>query len=713
MKNPMRLLCCIFVVVLLTGCVDPFPAVRKLVERRVPWLSENLRFEIIEAEQETFSLSQSRDGKIVVGATGPNAAAMGVNWYLRYYCHRSLSHLGDNLGAPGELPGIDKPVRMSTDFTYRYALNYCTFNYTMGFYSWEDWEKELDWMALNGVNLMLVANGSEAVWQNTLRRLGYTEDEIYDFIAGPAYNAWQLMGNLEGWGGPMPQSQIDSRAQTVKKMLSRMRGLGIEPLMPGFFGMMPAAYKEKTNARVISQGKWGAFVRPSILDPTDPEFERVAAIFYEETKKLYGDDLRFFSGDPFHEGGTTEGVKLGDAGRAIQAQMQKHFPGSVWVLQGWHDNPKPGLLEKLDKKQVLVQELFGENTNNWENRKGYEGTPFIWATVTNFGERPGLNGKLQRIANEVYRARTSPYAGYMKGVGILPEGLNNNPVVYELLLELAWRKEQVDVSVWIEDYIKARYGKSDPAISAAWQIFLETIHSSDVGRQEGPPENILCARPSFEIRSVSSWSSLAKRYDRSKFREGVALFVNAKERFLSNETYHIDLINLLRQLIANDADGVFAGIMEAYMAGDVAMFEQQSASFLAMHDLENELLAQHEFFRVGTYQQQALDAGTTPEEKSNNLKNCMMLITYWGENDATQDYLHDYAYKEWAGLMNNYYKQRWILWFDFMRKRLDGQPAVAPDYFHWEREWTENQRELIPGEPGESLDRVIDRVITL
>lgn len=58
------------------------------------------------------------------------------------------------------------------------------------------------------------------------------------------------------------------------------------------------------------------------------------------------------------------------------------------MLQGWQDNPKPGLLEKLDKRYVLVQELFGENTNNWETRKGYEGTPFIWATVTNFGERP-------------------------------------------------------------------------------------------------------------------------------------------------------------------------------------------------------------------------------------------------------------------------------------------------------------------------------------
>lgn len=304
----------------------------------------------------------------------------------------------------------------------------------MSFYDWDDWQWELDWMALNGVNLMLVANGSEAVWQNTLRRMNYSEKEIADFITGPAYNAWWLKGISKGGDGPMPQSQIDSRKKLVQKMLKRMKSLGIEPLMPGFYGMVPSNLKTKSKAHIIPQGTWGAFTRPDILDPMDPEFDRIAAIFYEETRRLYGSDIRFFSGDPFHEGGATDGVALGDAGRAIQKTMQKYFPESIWVLQGWQDNPKPGLLEKLDKRYVLVQELFGENTNNWETRKGYEGTPFIWATVTNFGERPGINGKLQRFADEVYRASNGEYAKHMKGVGILPEGINNNPITYDCCL---------------------------------------------------------------------------------------------------------------------------------------------------------------------------------------------------------------------------------------------------------------------------------------
>ena len=697
---------------LAAGCSrSDFPGVHRLLERRAPWLADRVELrEVPSEEAEAFAL-RTEKGKLVVEAATANAATTGVGWYLKYCCDRSMSHRGDNLAPVDSLPLPESPIVRSTRAKYRYALNYCTYNYTMSFYTWEEWERELDWMALHGVNLMLVANGAEAVWQNTLRRLGYTEAEIAAFITGPAYNAWWLMGNVEGWGGPMPQSQIDSRAETVRKMLARMRELGIEPLMPGFYGMVPGDYADRTDARVFEQGKWGAFDRPAILDPTTPEFARVAAIFYEETKRLYGEDIRFFSGDPFHEGGRTEGVDLGAAGLAIQRAMQEHFPGSVWVLQGWQDNPKPALLERLDRRYALVQELFGENTANWESRQGYEGTPFIWATVTNFGERPGINGKLQRFADEVHRASTGGQAAWMQGVGILPEGIDNNPVVYDLVLELPWHDGHVEVAEWIESYIAARYGRRDERLSAAWRILLETVHDSGIGYQEGAPENVLCARPDFAIRSVSSWGRLAKRYDTDRFAEGVRLLASARDDLRDSETYRIDLIDLLRQTIANRADGLFADLTTACGRRDRAAFERLSGEFLALHDLEDELLAQHPAFRVDTWQRRAISAGETPVEQDNNLYNAMMLITYWGGSDPAEDYLHDYSYREWAGMMTSYYKQRWVLWFDYLSARLDGRTAERPDFFVWEHEWVENNRKLLVSHPEMTFDEIVDRIL--
>lgn len=272
------LLLFILLLVVVKGYADVFDGVQGLVDRRAPWLAKHIRFEAVSSPDGDCFTLQTIGKNLVVKATDANTAAVGVNWYLKYYCHRSMSHLGDQLAPVTELPVVEQPVTVKTSAIYRYALNYCTYNYTMSFYTWDDWQWELDWMALNGVNLMLVANGSEAVWQNVLRRMNYSEKEIADFITGPAYNAWWLMGNIEGWGGPMPQSQIDSRKKLVQKMLARMKSLGIEPLMPGFYGMVPSNLKTKSKAHIIPQGNWGAFTRPDILDPTDPEFERIAAI---------------------------------------------------------------------------------------------------------------------------------------------------------------------------------------------------------------------------------------------------------------------------------------------------------------------------------------------------------------------------------------------------------------------------------------------------
>ena len=696
---------------MLGAVAQPYPGVQQLAARRAPWLAPHLIFSVMAREQgnDVFEIS-TKANKVHIAASGPNAAAVGLNWYLKQYCHRSLSHMGDNLSPVSPLPVVPQRVKVNASALYRYALNYCTYNYTMSFYTWKDWEHELDWMALNGVNVMLVANGEEAVWQNVLRRLNYTEKEISDFITGPAYNAWWLMGNIQGWGGPMPQSQIDSRRVLVQKMIARMQALGIEPVMPGFYGMVPSTLKNKTKARIITQGNWGAFTRPDILDPTDTGFKRIAGIFYEETKRLYGNQLRFFSGDPFNEGGITAGVDLGKAGAAIQQVMQQHFPGAIWVLQGWQDNPKKELLANVDKSTVLIQELFGENTNNWETRKGYEGTPFIWCIVNNFGERPGLQGKLERFASEVPRIYQSPYSSYMKGIGIMPEGINNNPVTYELLLATAWQQDQVNVHEWVKGYAVARYGKYNSDIEQAWKLLLQTAYSNP-GYQEGPPENILCARPALQIKSVSSWGNLKKGYDTAVFLQAVKHFAKAAPLFTGCKTYKIDLINLVRQVLSNRADTVFRQLVDAYKRKDITGFEEAAQQFLALAATTDSLLNTDAWYRLNTYQQQALLAGNTPLEKKNNLLNAMMLITYWGEHNPKEDYLHEYAYKEWGGLMHSFYRKRWELYFDYLRKQLGGQQATAPDFFVWERNWVSNNLVIQKAPAPANLEKIVQGVL--
>ncbi|WP_316818123.1 alpha-N-acetylglucosaminidase [Pedobacter nyackensis] len=673
----------------ITAHSEPYEGVKDIALRRFPWLAKALVFNVIPGidGNEVFELSSVK-GKVMVSASTASAAAEGLNWYLKYYCNRSMSHFGDNLNALAKLPEVGKKVRVVSPYSHRYALNYCTISYSMSFYTWKDWERELDWMALNGVNLMLAPVGMEGVWQNTLRKLGYNDQEIAGFIAGPAFGAWWLMGNLEGWGGPVSQSVIDQQVLLQQKIIKRMKQIGIEPVMHGFYGMIPSSLKNKQSIKVIDQGIWaGGFKRPDFLLPEDPYFDKVADIYYSEMKKLYGEDLHFFGGDPFHEGGSSEGADLAASGKHIQKVMQQNYPGATWVLQGWQQNPANGLLAGLNKDKTLVIELFGENTNNWEKRHGYEGTPFVWSNVSNFGEKNGIYGKLQRFADEVYRAKNSPYGSFLKGVGIIPEGIYNNPVAFDVMLELGWHVDHLDLKKWIGNYTKYRYGKSNVNVDKAWALFLETAYSSPEVNQEGPSESIFCARPAIDIKTVSSWGTRKRNYDVAKFEEAVRIFVTASKDFEGSETYQTDMIDFVRQVQANKADQVYASMIDAIKSKNAGNFKSSSAKFRQMILQQDSLLSTSKYFSVNRWLQQAINFAGTKSDKANALWNAKTQVLFWGPDNNPKTDLHDYAHKEWAGMLSSIYLRRWDAFIDREFAQITSGNVSEPDYFKMENEW--------------------------
>jgi alpha-N-acetylglucosaminidase len=90
-----------------------------------------------------------------------------------------------------------------------------------------------------------------------------------------------------------------------------------------------------------------------------------------------------------------------------------------------------------------------------------------------------------------------------------------------------------------------------------------------------------------------------------------------------------------------------------------------------------------------------------------------MLITYWGENVRAEDNLHEYAYKEWAGLMDGYYLPRWEIYFDYLRGNLQGKSVTEPDYFSWERKWVDENQKLSPEKPARPLQEVVKEILSM
>lgn len=49
------------------------------------------------------------------------------------------------------------------------------------------------------------------------------------------------MGNLQKWGGPLSISWMNNQLALQHKILSRMRSLGMIPVLPAFSGFIPYA----------------------------------------------------------------------------------------------------------------------------------------------------------------------------------------------------------------------------------------------------------------------------------------------------------------------------------------------------------------------------------------------------------------------------------------------------------------------------------------
>lgn len=680
-------------VLLVTGCSTSGPELpaKSLAKRLLADKSSSFVFEEVPSQTDYYELEQISNGKILIKGNNGVSMARGLNHYLKSYCYRSVSWCGNNMSdLPAVLPSLSEKIRVEASVPYRYYLNYCTYSYSMAFWTWEQWEREIDRMALQGVNTVLMAvNGQFAVWQNTLKRLGFSQTEIDEFMPGAGYEAWWLMGNLEGFGGPVSQEYIDRQTQLQKKVLSRIRELGMQPVFQGFYGMVPNILKKKyPDAHIIEQGKWLAYQRPALLDPADPLFGKIASIYYEEQKKLFGDAV-FFGGDPFHEGGRMDGIDVPLAAQKIVQEMRKFTPDAIWILQGWQHNPAEKLLAGLKQGDVIILDLMACERPQWKGvesygkKKGHMQHPWIWCALPNFGGKTGQHGKMSSYSKGPVVAKRNEMGKNMCGIGVASEGIGTNPIVYDMVFDMAWKTDTIDIASWLRNYVGYRYGKSDENCYKAWEILSNTIYEchNAVG---GPIESYICARPSEVIASASAWGFTKLFYSPMEIVRAWELMWNSNALFAGVDTYEYDIVDLTRQVLSDYAKFLHENMIDAFQKKDKKAFLEYSNEFLTLiRDMDN-LLSTRKEFMLATWLEEAENAGCTPDEKLRFVANAKRQITTWTDIESV---LHDYANKEWSGLLVDFYLPRWEVYVNYKTNLLYNKPAERPDYVKMEQDW--------------------------
>lgn len=637
----------------------------------------------------------SKDGKVLITGNSDLSLATGLNWYLKYVAGIHLSWNNPSQKLPEVLPLPQKKIRQATAMKNRYYLNYCTYSYSMAFWDWERWEKEIDWMALHGINLPLAVVGQECVWKNMLEKLGYSKEEINKFIAGPAFLAWWAMNNLEGWGGPNPDSWYTQQEALQKKILKRMREYGIEPVFPGYSGMVPHDANKKLGLNVTEPALWNGFTRPAFLLPTDSRFNEIASLYYKELEKLFG-KANYYSMDPFHELEDAGSVDFDAAGKAVLKAMKNVNPKATWVIQGWTENPRPEMIKNLNNGDILILDLFSECRpmwgipSIWKREKGYEQHDWLFCMIENFGGNVGLHGRMDQLLNNFYLTKNNPLAAHLKGIGLTMEGSENNPVMFELMCELPWRPEKFTKEEWLKDYLFARYGVRDEKITQAWSILADGIYNCPFGNnQQGPHESIFCGRPGLNNFQASSWSKMQNYYDPTSTEAAARLMLEVADKYKGNNNFEYDLVDIVRQSLSDRGRIVYNQTIADFKSFDKKSFAAHSQEFLNILLAQDRLLGTRSEFRVGRWIEQARNLGTTPEEKDLYEWNARVQITTWGNRVCANDGgLRDYAHKEWNGLLKDFYYKRWAAYWQTLQDVLDGKPMVELDYYAMEEPWT-------------------------
>jgi alpha-N-acetylglucosaminidase len=119
------------------------------------------------------------------------------------------------------------------------------------------------------------------------------------------------------------------------------------------------------------------------------------------------------------------------------------------------------------------------------------------------------------------------------------------------------------------------------------------------------------------------------------------------------------------------------------------------------------LLGTRNDFLLGRWISDARRFGNNLNEKALYERNARDLITLWGDANSP---LHEYSCRQWNGLLNDFYKVRWEIFFkmasDSFEQGKDFDQVAFEKYIsQWEWQWV-NKRKDYPANPmGNSIDQ--------
>lgn len=641
------------------------------LERNLPKFKDDINISFSNSDKDFFSITAC-ENKVNITANNYISAFHGLYEYLKNYCNVQLSWCGNKNIEIDKLTMFDGTFSKTIDQKYRVYLNYCTLDYSMCWWDFEKWEKEIDFMAMNGINMTLAVVGAEAVLYETLLSFNFSKEEALNCISGPSFWAWQLMTNIIGYLPPKSEKYVYERLELGKKILNRLVEFGIQPIQQGFSSHVPTAVKEKfPNANVLMQRGWCNYPKTAQIDPLDPFFKEFGTKYLETLESLMG-NYHFIACDPFHESTPPKSSKeyLIQVGRVINSVYESFDSESVWVMQAW--TMREHIVKAVPKNRILILDLNSEKTPANKNMWGY---PVVSGMLHNFGGKNAMQGKLKKHCKNRYLELKENGANVV-GSGMFMEGIEQNPVIYDLQFELLTSSKKIDWSNWLDNYILRRYKKYSTTLRKAWNLLLETCYKDD-GYEENAVGSTLASRPQMMPKMTGPCCYSKVYYDTEKFEKAVALFLSVSDEYKDSDGYQYDLCDLMRQALSNRFYTNQKAFAKAHFWRKLSKVKEISEKQLdLLLDLDN-LTSYRSEMCLSRWICDAQKLATDDEERKYFDMNARTLITLWGDVNASTSALYDYSWREWSGLIKEYYYVRWSMFYKEVIEHMENHKRLV------------------------------------
>lgn len=579
-------------------------------------------------------------GRLTIQATDGVSAAVALHHYLRAHCGRSV---GWDTLLPLPITSLSDSPRTERTARVRegYYLNFCTFSYTMAYWDWPDWEREIDWMALHGITMPLAVTGHEAALRLAYERLGVDDAAIRTFLGGPGYLPFQFMGCLDGFAGPLPESWIERHEELGRRILERERAFGMTPVLPAFTGNVPRQIAPDRASR----REWQGF-ETWFLDPADPLYARIGTEVTRAQRELFGTD-HLYAADPFIEMIPVDADPAypGAVARATLAGLRAADPEATWLMQAWPFSYQRDFwttervatfLGDVPDDQMLVADLWAEHDPQWTRFEQFGGKPWLWCALLNFGGRNDPFADLRGVPPAIEAALSAPHPPV--GLGLTMEATRNNPVFFELVADQLWNAVP-SLDDWLDAFVAERYGPGawTATLQDAWRGLLDTIYAAGSGWTfPGRFRGVLTSKPS-SAKGPDLW------YDR-------AVLARAWEQLIEIAERH-------PELVPGPLGHDMAEVGIAFLA---RIADRDTSAMLELCTDLDRMLACRSEYTFQHWEAKALAWATTPADREVLLDNARRIITVWGT--VENPLLDDYAAKHWGGLVGGYYRDRWELW---------------------------------------------------